>query len=243
MGDAAAHRLRRLDADDAGRPPDRAARRTQPLRQAPPDRARARRSSGAVGKEGVLDRYLMLAPFGGNLEGVRAASLAYFGKEPRKLTIAEAALLVALPQAPECAPARQISRGRARARGRGSRARRRARRDRRATKRSAAEREPIPQRAPRFSRLAAHAAEEAVAADPKAHVIRLSIDARLADEAGDARQGERRAARAEALRRRSSPSTTRAARSAPASAPPIISTPRATARSTCRARRARRARR
>src|SRR4051794_39391755 len=38
----------------------------------------------AVGKAGALDRYLMLAPFGGNLEGVRAASLAYFGREPRK---------------------------------------------------------------------------------------------------------------------------------------------------------------
>ena len=49
----------------------------------------------------MLDRYVTLAPFGGNLEGVRAASLAYFGKEPLKLTIAEAALLVALPQSPE----------------------------------------------------------------------------------------------------------------------------------------------
>src|SRR5271154_5777978 len=43
-----------------------------------------------LAKSGVLDRYLMLAPFGGNLEGVRSASLAYFGKEPRKLTIGEA---------------------------------------------------------------------------------------------------------------------------------------------------------
>ena len=32
---------------------------------------------------------------------MRAASLAYFGKEPRRLTVAEAALLVALPQLPE----------------------------------------------------------------------------------------------------------------------------------------------
>ncbi|MGD9537091.1 MAG: penicillin-binding protein 1C [Alphaproteobacteria bacterium] len=51
-------------------------------------------------KAEILDIYLTLAPFGGNLEGVRAASLAYFGKEPRVLTEAEAALLVALPQAP-----------------------------------------------------------------------------------------------------------------------------------------------
>ena len=54
-----------------------------------------------LGKDGVLLLYLHLAPFGGNLEGVRAASLAYFGKEPRRLTPAEAALLVALPQSPE----------------------------------------------------------------------------------------------------------------------------------------------
>jgi penicillin-binding protein 1C len=55
----------------------------------------------ALGKEKILSLYLTLAPYGGNLEGVRAASLAYFGKEPRKLSLAEAALLVALPQSPE----------------------------------------------------------------------------------------------------------------------------------------------
>jgi len=55
----------------------------------------------AFGKHEVLGLYLTLAPYGGNLEGIRAASLAYFGKEPRKLSLAEAALLVALPQSPE----------------------------------------------------------------------------------------------------------------------------------------------
>lgn len=54
-----------------------------------------------LSKDQILDLYLTHAPFGGNLEGVRAASLAWFGKEPRRLTPAEAALLVALPQAPE----------------------------------------------------------------------------------------------------------------------------------------------
>ncbi|WP_146584674.1 penicillin-binding protein 1C [Puniceibacterium confluentis] len=49
----------------------------------------------------ILSLYLHLAPYGGNIEGLRAATLAYFGKEPRRLTPAEAALLVALPQAPE----------------------------------------------------------------------------------------------------------------------------------------------
>ena len=51
-------------------------------------------------KDEILGFYLTLAPFGGNLEGVRAASLAWFGKEPARLTAAEAALLVVLPQAP-----------------------------------------------------------------------------------------------------------------------------------------------
>lgn len=51
-------------------------------------------------KREILALYLRLAPFGGNLEGIRAASLAYFSKEPKRLSVAEAALLVALPQAP-----------------------------------------------------------------------------------------------------------------------------------------------
>jgi penicillin-binding protein 1C len=59
------------------------------------------RSSSRLSKDEILDLYLTLAPYGGNIEGVRAASLAYFGKEPARLTTAEAALLVALPQSPE----------------------------------------------------------------------------------------------------------------------------------------------
>ncbi len=54
-----------------------------------------------LSKDEILRLYLRLAPFGGNLEGVRAASLAYFGKEPRRLSVGEAALLVAIPQSPE----------------------------------------------------------------------------------------------------------------------------------------------
>jgi len=52
-------------------------------------------------KTDILRLYALRAPFGGNLEGVRAASLTWFGKEPGRLTPAEAALLVALPQSPE----------------------------------------------------------------------------------------------------------------------------------------------
>ncbi len=63
--------------------------------------ARAFQLERRYGKDEILSVYLTLAPFGGNLEGVRAASLAYFSKEPGHLTPAEAALLVALPQSPE----------------------------------------------------------------------------------------------------------------------------------------------
>jgi penicillin-binding protein 1C len=54
-----------------------------------------------LSKDQILDLYLALAPFGGNLEGIRAASIGYFGKEPKRLSLAESALLVALPQSPE----------------------------------------------------------------------------------------------------------------------------------------------
>ncbi len=81
-----------------------------------------RRSS----KREMLALYLELAPYGGNLEGVRAASLAYFGKEPKRLTLGEAALLVALPQSPEARRPDRSPRPRAR------RARPRARPRRRA---------------------------------------------------------------------------------------------------------------
>jgi penicillin-binding protein 1C len=61
---------------------------------------RAWQLESRLSKDEILKLYLRLAPFGGNIEGVRAASLAYFGKEPRRLSVGEAALLVALPQSP-----------------------------------------------------------------------------------------------------------------------------------------------
>ncbi len=63
--------------------------------------ARAIQIERRLTKTEILDLYLTHAPYGGNLEGIRAASLAYFGKEPRRLTVAQSALLVALPQLPE----------------------------------------------------------------------------------------------------------------------------------------------
>ncbi len=57
--------------------------------------------TAAHGREGVLAMHLTLAPFGGNTDGVRAASLRWFGHGPEHLSPAEAALLVALPRAPQ----------------------------------------------------------------------------------------------------------------------------------------------
>src|SRR3984957_9544547 len=63
--------------------------------------ARAIEIEQQMNKSQILDLYLAMAPFGGNLEGIRAASIAYFGKEPKRLSLSESALLVALPQSPE----------------------------------------------------------------------------------------------------------------------------------------------
>ncbi len=63
--------------------------------------ARAVQLEMRLSKAEILSAYLTLAPYGGNLEGVRAASYAWFGHGPEKLAPHEAALLVALPQAPE----------------------------------------------------------------------------------------------------------------------------------------------
>ncbi|KAF0174768.1 MAG: penicillin-binding protein 1C [Rhodobacteraceae bacterium] len=64
-----------------------------------------------LSKQEILSLYLHLAPYGGNLEGIRAATLSYFGKEPLRLTPAEAALLVAIPQSPEARrPDRSVER-------------------------------------------------------------------------------------------------------------------------------------
>jgi penicillin-binding protein 1C len=140
--------------------------------------ARAWQIERQVSKTGVLNRYLALAPFGGNVEGVRAASLAYFGKEPRRMTIGEAALLVALPQSPEARRPDRYADAAKKARDRVL-DRAVARGVIKAEEAAAAKREIVPTERKPFPMLAPHAAEEAVAADPQAHILKLSIDARL----------------------------------------------------------------
>jgi membrane peptidoglycan carboxypeptidase len=51
-------------------------------------------------KDQILERYLNIAAFGHGAYGIYAASQVYFGKEPQRLTLGEAALLASLPQAP-----------------------------------------------------------------------------------------------------------------------------------------------
>ena len=51
-------------------------------------------------KDEILEAYLNLAPYGGNLEGAGAASLAIFRKPPSALTRFEALALSVIPQSP-----------------------------------------------------------------------------------------------------------------------------------------------
>ncbi|WP_309666554.1 penicillin-binding protein 1C [Tabrizicola sp.] len=129
-------------------------------------------------KAQILQLYLHLAPFGGNLEGVRAASISYFGKEPLRLTPAEAALLVAIPQSPESRrPDRAADRAEAarngvlaRAVGEGVIA---------ADEAEAALREEVPRLRKPFPALAPHLADRARRENPSAGRHELTIDRSL----------------------------------------------------------------
>jgi penicillin-binding protein 1C len=62
--------------------------------------ARALQLEAHLSKRQILQIYLARAPMGGQIEGVEMGARAYLGKPARDLSPAEAALLVALPQAP-----------------------------------------------------------------------------------------------------------------------------------------------
>jgi penicillin-binding protein 1C len=129
-------------------------------------------------KDQIVSLYLELAPYGGNIEGIRAASLAYFDKEPRRLTLGEAALLVALPQSPEARrPDRSVEAAR-------------AARDRvlerfaalshaPADEILAAKAEAVPSGRRPMPMLAPHAADRAIAEGGQGGEVRLTIDADL----------------------------------------------------------------
>jgi len=132
----------------------------------------------ALSKTEILKLYLRLAPFGGNLEGVRAASLAYFGKEPRRLSLGESALLVALPQSPEV---RRLDRNPEAARRARNRVLNRAVGAHVITAADAekAKAERIPTIRQAFPMLAPHLAETQVAEHPTEQIIRLTLDRNL----------------------------------------------------------------
>jgi penicillin-binding protein 1C len=129
-------------------------------------------------KDQILDLYLALAPFGGNLEGVRAASLAYFGKEPKRLSLAESALLVALPQSPEN---RRLDRYPDVARAARDRVLDRMVQDGRVAEEDAvvAKAVPVPQLRKSMPILAPHSADQAIATVKDAPVIALTLDSSL----------------------------------------------------------------
>ena len=111
-------------------------------------------------------------------KGVRAASLAYFGKEPRKLSLAEAALLVALPQSPEYRRPDRFAKAA------------RAARDRVLDRVAAAgvvprdeiaraKAQDVPHARKEFPVLAPHSSDKIVSAEPDRFIHRLTIDAGL----------------------------------------------------------------
>lgn len=51
-------------------------------------------------KDDILGIYLNQIPYGGNIFGIQEASQSFFGKDPKDLTLAEAAYLAAIPNAP-----------------------------------------------------------------------------------------------------------------------------------------------
>lgn len=139
---------------------------------------RALQLEWALSRDDILSLYLTLAPYGGNLEGVRGASLAYFGKEPRRLTLGETALLVALPQSPELrrpdrypvAAKRARNRVLDRIAGRGLYS---------AAEIAHAKKEPVPTERKPMPMVAPHSADEASTLSPKEKVLRLTIDGAL----------------------------------------------------------------
>ena len=145
-----------------------------------------------LSKAQILGLYLTLAPYGGNIEGLRAASLAWLGKEPARLTAAQAALLVALPQSPV---ARRPDRAPETARAARDRVLTRLARQGviSAETAQAAASEPVPVQRIAFPALAPHLTDRAKAEEPTARRHDLTLDAalqrKLEDLAADALRG------------------------------------------------------
>lgn len=127
-------------------------------------------------KREILRLYLRLAPFGGNIEGVRAASLTYFGKEPKRLSVGQAALLVALPQSPET---RRPDRGAHNAKVARNRVLDRAVETGAisAAQAARAKAEVVPKARRPFPKFAPHVSDMEVARQKEERIIKLTLDA------------------------------------------------------------------
>lgn len=135
----------------------------------------AMRLEERLSKQEILTLYLNHAPYGGNLEGVRAASWAYFGKEPAWLNLAEIALLIALPQAPETRRPDRFSEAAVAARKRVLQRLETAGLISKADAQRAAS-APIPYQRKPFPMLAPHVAQELRSIDEPDLVIETTID-------------------------------------------------------------------
>ncbi len=83
--------------------------RSRTLRAKMIETFRALQLNRRMSKDEILETYLNVAPYGGNLRGVEAACQRYFGKRARDLSLAEAALIAGLPQSPSAYhPARHL---------------------------------------------------------------------------------------------------------------------------------------
>ncbi|MBM1815737.1 penicillin-binding protein 1C [Pseudosulfitobacter pseudonitzschiae] len=119
-------------------------------------------------KDQILTLYLQHAPYGGAVEGIQSGTRAWFAKPPKRLTPAESALLIALPQAPE---GRRPDRNPAAALA--ARDRVLARLDLPATH------APVPLRMSDMPRLAPHVGDHLVARDPLTVRHDTTLNARL----------------------------------------------------------------
>ena len=133
-----------------------------------------------LSKDDILRLYLTRAPYGGNIEGIRAATHAWFGKGPARLTPAEAALLVALPQSPET---RRPDRHHAAATAARARVLDRMQTSGRLSHEAttAALFDPVPAQRRAFAALAPHLTDRALAEAPDKRLHTLTIDATLQD--------------------------------------------------------------
>jgi penicillin-binding protein 1C len=138
-------------------------------------------------KREILKYYVNLAPFGGNIAGIGAASWFYFGKTPDKLSLAEAALLASVPRAPnrlnpvrhpeEARRARHVTLGSMAAVGAAG-----------ADQVAEAREQPLPGAFKRPPLVGPHLAQMALAASPPGQggVVRTTLDPRIQELARQA---------------------------------------------------------